>query len=63
VLFFSDDDVGEIATTTNMYAAGKIQKVSPLTAYTILVLVQGCFVRRNEGILWCNTEYGSQFKG
>ena len=34
-LFFSDDLIGEIVTATNMYAAEKIQKVTPLTKYSV----------------------------
>ena len=34
-LFFSDDLIGEIVTATNMYAAGKIEKVTPLTKYSM----------------------------
>jgi hypothetical protein len=34
-IFFSDDLIGEIVTATNMYAAEKIQKVTPLTKYSV----------------------------
>jgi hypothetical protein len=34
-LFFSDDLIGEIVTVTNMYAAEKMQKVTPLTKYSM----------------------------
>ena len=34
-LFFSDDRIGEIVTATNVYAAEKIQKVTPLTKYSM----------------------------
>jgi hypothetical protein len=28
-----------------------------------VALVEGCFISRNEGVLWCNTEHGSEFEG
>jgi hypothetical protein len=28
-----------------------------------VALMEGCFVRRNEGVLWCDTEHGSEFEG
>jgi len=34
-LFFSDDLIGKIVTATNMYAAENIQKVTPLTEYSM----------------------------
>ena len=34
-LFFSDDLIGKIVTATNVYAAGKIQTVTPLTKYSM----------------------------
>ena len=34
-LFFSDDLTGKIVTATNMYAAEYIQKVTPLTKYSM----------------------------
>jgi hypothetical protein len=34
-LFFSDDLIGEIVTATNTYAAENIQKVTPLTKYSM----------------------------
>jgi hypothetical protein len=34
-LLFTDDLIGEIVTATNMYAAEKIQKLSPLTKYSM----------------------------
>jgi hypothetical protein len=34
-LFFSDDLTGEIVTVTNMYAAENIQKVTPLSKYSM----------------------------
>ena len=34
-LFFSDNLIGEVVTATNMYAAKKIQKMTPLTKYSM----------------------------
>jgi len=34
-LFFSDDLIGKIVTTTDMYAVEKIQMVTPLTKYSM----------------------------
>jgi hypothetical protein len=34
-LFFSDDLIGKTVTATNMYAAENIQKVTPLTKYSM----------------------------
>ena len=62
-LFFSDDLIVRIVTATNIYAAEKIQKVTPPTKHSNVALVEGCFVRRNEGVLWCNTEHCSEFEG
>jgi len=62
-LFSSDDLTGKIVTATNMYAAEKIEKVTPLTKYSMWHSWKDDFVRRNEGIVWCNTEHGSEFEG
>jgi hypothetical protein len=62
-LFFSDDLIGEIVTTINMYAAENIQKGDSTNKILNVALVEGRFVRRNEDVLWCNTKHGSEFEG
>jgi hypothetical protein len=62
-LFSSDDLIGKIVTTTNMYEVENITEGDSTNRIHNVALVEGCFVRRNEGILWCNTERGSEFEG
>jgi hypothetical protein len=59
-LFCSDDLIGVIVTATNLYAAKEVQKVTPLTKYSLWHLWEDVL---SEGIFWCNTEHGSEFEG
>jgi hypothetical protein len=60
-LFFSDVVIGEIVTATNMYAAEQNSEGDSPNRILDVALVKGCFVRRNDCVLWCNTEHGSEF--
>jgi len=43
--------------------SGKNAEGDSTNKILIVALVEGSFGRRNEGVLWCNTEQGSEFVG
>jgi hypothetical protein len=42
---------------------GKITESDSMNRILNVALMEGCFIRRNEGVLWCNAEHGSEFVG